>query len=161
MFMLLGVATFAVPAGILATGFAKELRKRDFIVTWKTVTQMPLFTGLDAHVIAEISRLLTTQIIPPNTVIVRKGDPAHAMFFVMEGDVHVEVSPRPIRLTAGQYFGEIALVKDIERTASVISISEVRLLVLDVKDFRRLLKNHPGLRETIIRVAESRLASGC
>jgi voltage-gated potassium channel len=161
IFMLLGIAVFAVPAGILATGFARELRKRDFMVSWKTVMQMPLFSGLDANVIGEISRLLTTQIIPPNTIIVRKGDPAQSMFFVMEGDVQVEVSPRPIRLTAGHYFGEIALLKDMERTASVISITEVRLLVLDVKDFRRLLENHPGLRETIVRVAESRLTAGC
>mgnify|MGYP001325822036 CR=1 FL=1 len=160
IFMLLGIAVFAVPAGILAAGFAKELQKREFVVTWKTVMRMPLFAGLDAYVIAEISRLLSTQIIPPNTVIVRKGDPAQAMFFVMEGDVQVEVSPRPIRLAAGQYFGEIALLKDIERTATVTSISEVRLLVLDAKNFRRLLDDHPGLRETVTRVAESRL-SGC
>lgn len=159
IFMLLGIAVFAVPAGILAAGFAKELKKRDFVVTWKTVAQMPLFTKLDANVIAEISHLLTTQIIPPNTVIVRKGDPAQAMFFIMEGEVQVEVSPRPIRLTAGQYFGEIALLKDTARTASVVSITEVRLLALDVKDFRKLLGNHPGLREALIRVAESRLSS--
>lgn len=159
-FMLLGIAVFAVPAGILAAGFAKELQKREFVVTWKTVMQMPLFAGLDAYEIAEISRLLTTQIIPANTVIVRKGDTAKAMFFVMEGDVQVEVSPRPIRLTAGQYFGEIALLKDIERTATVISISEVRLLVLDSKAFRTLMEDHPALRETVTRVAESRL-SGC
>ena len=161
IFMLLGIAVFAVPAGILAAGFAKELRRRDFLVTWKAVMRMPLFAGLDSYVIAEISRLLTTQIIPPNTVIVRKGDPAQAMFFVMEGEVQVEVSPRPIRLTAGQYFGEIALVKDIERTASVVTMSEVRLLVLDAKDFRKLLEKHTGLRETLMRVAESRLTSGC
>jgi CRP-like cAMP-binding protein len=78
----------------------------------------------------------------------------------MEGEVQVEVSPRPIRLTAGQYFGEIALLKDLKRTASVISVTEVRLLVLDVKDFRRLLEDHPGLKETIFRVAENRLTSG-
>ncbi len=161
IFMLLGIAVFAVPAGILAAGFAKELQKRDFVVTWKTVMRMPLFSGLDACVVSEISRLLTTQIIPPNTVIVRRGDPAQAMFFVMEGEVQVEVNPRPIRLTAGQYFGEIALLRDCERTATVISISEVRLLVLDAKDFRGLLENHPGLRETVTQVAESRLSSGC
>jgi len=157
IFILLGIAVFAVPAGILAAGFAKELQKRDFVVTYKTVMRMPLFSGLDAYDIAEISRLLTTQIIPANTVIVRKGDQAQAMFFVMEGDVQVEVEPRPIRLTAGQYFGEIALLKDIERTATVTSISEVRLLVLDGKDFRNLLENHPSVRESVTRVAESRL----
>ena len=158
--MLIGIAVFAVPAGILATGFAKELRKRDFIVTWKTVAQMPLFSGLDANAIGEISRLLTSQIIPPDTVIVRKGDAAQAMFFIMEGDVEVEISPRPAHLTAGQYFGEIALLKDMERTATVISITEVRLLVLGVKDFRRLIEENPHVKAAITRVAESRLAEG-
>jgi len=157
--MLLGIAVFAVPAGILATGFAKELRKRDFLVTWKTVSHMPLFAGLDANSIAEISRLLTSQIIPPDTVIVRKGDVAQAMFFILEGDVEVETLPRPARLTAGQYFGEIALLKDVERTATVISITEVHLLVLGVKDFRRLIEENAQIRETITRVAESRLAA--
>jgi voltage-gated potassium channel len=157
--MLLGIAVFAVPAGILATGFAKELRKRDFLVTWKTVSRMPLFSGLDANAIGDISRLLSSQIIPPDTVIVRKGDVAQAMFFILEGDVEVEVSPRPTRLTAGQYFGEIALLKDVERTATVISITEVHLLVLGVKDFRRLIDENPQIRETITRVAESRLAA--
>jgi len=157
--MLLGIAVFAVPAGILATGFAKELRKRDFLVTWKTVSHLPLFSGLDANAISDISRLLTSQIIPADTVIVRKGDAAQAMFFILEGDVEVEISPRPVRLTAGQYFGEIALLKDVERTATVISITEVHLLVLGVKDFRRLIEENPQIRENITRVAESRLAA--
>lgn len=157
--MLLGVAVFAVPAGILATGFAKELRRRDFLVTWKTVAQMPLFSSLDASRIAEISRLLTSQIVPPDTVIVRRGDPAQAMFFIMEGEVEVEVSPRPIRLKGGHYFGEIALLKDMERTATVISITEVQLLVLSVKDFRRLLEENPQVKTAITCVAETRLNS--
>ncbi len=157
--MLLGIAVFAVPAGILATGFAKELRRRDFLVTWKTVSRMPLFSSLDASAIGDISRLLTSQIIPPDTVIVRKGDAAQAMFFILEGDVEVEINPRPAILTAGQYFGEIALLKDVERTATVISITEVHLLVLGVKDFRRLIEENPQIKTAITRVAESRLAA--
>lgn len=157
--MLLGIAVFAVPAGILATGFAKELRRRDFLVTWKTVSRLPLFAGLDANAIADITRLLTSEIIPPDTVIVRKGDMAQAMFFILEGDVEVEISSKPIRLTAGQYFGEIALLKDGERTATVISITEVHLLVLGVKDFRRLIDENPQIKTAVTRVAESRLAA--
>jgi len=157
--MLLGIAVFAVPAGILATGFAKELRKREFLVTWKTGSRMPLFSGLDANSIADISRLLTSEIIPPDTVIVRKGDAAQAMFFILEGDVEVEISPKPTLLTAGQYFGEIALLKDVERTATVTSLTEVHLLVLGVKDFRRLIEENPQIKEAITRVAETRLAA--
>lgn len=158
--MLLGIAVFAVPAGILATGFAKELRKRDFMVTWQTVAKMPLFSGLDASRIASIARLLTSDIIPPDTVIVRKGDQAEAMFFILQGEVEVQVSPNPVRLRGGQYFGEIALLKDTERTATVISTTEVHLLVLDVSDFRRLMKEHPEIKAAIANVADARIARG-
>ena len=44
--MSLGVAAFALPAGILATGFANELRRRDFLVSWRTVARLPLFATL-------------------------------------------------------------------------------------------------------------------
>ncbi|MEX2009130.1 MAG: cyclic nucleotide-gated ion channel, partial [Dongiaceae bacterium] len=155
--MLLGIAMFAVPAGILATGFAAELRRRDFIVTWQAVARVPLFAQLDASRIAGIARLLKPQLVPANSVIVRHGERADAMFFIMSGSVEVEVAPRPVRLRPGQFFGEIALLNDIERTATVIAIEECRLLVLDVLDFRRLMDDYPDIKANVARVAESRL----
>lgn len=155
--MLLGIAMFAVPAGILATGFAAELRRRDFIVTWQAVARVPLFAQLDASRIAGIARLLKPQLVPANSVVVRHGDRADAMYFIMSGSVEVEVAPRPVRLRPGQFFGEIALLNDIERTATVIAIEECRLLVLDVLDFRRLMDDYPDIKANVARVAESRL----
>ena len=157
MVMVIGIAVFAVPAGILATGFASEIRKRDFVVTWQTVANVPLFAGLDAARIAEISRLLKRQVVPAQFAVVRRGDPADAMFFIMSGDVQVDITPTPVRLSRGQYFGEIALIRDTVRTATVTTLSECQLLSLDVADFRRLLENNPGLKATITRTAEERL----
>ena len=88
-----GIAMFAVPAGILATGFAAEIRRRDFVVTWNTVAKVPLFAGLDAASIASIARLLKPQIAPAHYAIVRRGEPATAMFFIMSGEVEVDVQP--------------------------------------------------------------------
>jgi voltage-gated potassium channel len=155
--MVIGIALFAVPAGILATGFANEIRKRDFVVTWQTVAHVPLFAGLDAARIAEIARLLKPQVVPAQFVVVRRGDPADAMFFIMAGDVQVDVAPTPVRLGRGQYFGEIALIRDTVRTATVATLTECQLLSLDVADFRRLLENNPSLKATITRTAEERL----
>src|SRR5215813_12586568 len=101
--MVIGIAVFAVPAGILATGFASEIRKRDFVVTWQTVANVPLFAGLDAARIAEIARLLKRQVVPAQFAVVRRGDPADAMFFIMGGEVQVDVQPTPVRLGKGQY----------------------------------------------------------
>lgn len=155
--MLLGIAMFAVPAGILANGFATEIRKRDFIVTWQTVAGVPLFESLDATRIADIARLLKTQVLPARQVVVRRGEAADAMFFIMSGEVEVDVQPTPVRLGKGKYFGEIALVKDVLRTATVITLGECRLLSLDVSDFRRLMLQYPDLKAAIERVADERL----
>ena len=158
--MILGIAMFAVPAGILATGFAAELRKRDFVVTWQTVAKVPLFAGLDAARIAEIAGLLRREVVPARYVVVRRGEPADRMFFVMGGELEADVQPAPRRLGPGQYFGEIALLYDTSRTATVTAVTESHLLALDVADFRRLLDVHPDLKAAISRVAERRLAAG-
>lgn len=156
--MVLGIAMFAVPAGILATGFSAEIRKRDFVVTWHTVAKVPLFAGLAASRIAEIAGMLGRQVVPPHYVIARRGEPADAMFFIMAGEVEVDVLPHPRRLGRGQYFGEIALLRDTVRTATVTSLSECQLLALEVADFRRLLEAHPDLKAQIMQVAERRFS---
>jgi len=156
--MVVGIAMFAVPAGILASGFAAEIRKRDFVVTWHTVARMPLFAGLEASRIAEITGLLKRRVIPARTAVVHRGEPADAMFFIMAGEVEVEVPPHPVRLGPGQYFGEIALLRDTVRTATVVARKETQLLALDATDFRNLLEAHPELKAQIDAVAEQRVA---
>src|SRR5262249_11031773 len=155
--MILGIAMFAVPAGILATGFAVELRKRDIMVTWQTVARVPLFAGLDAARIAEIARLLKRQVVPAKYAVVRRGEPADAMFFIMAGEVEVDIPPAPRRMGRGQFFREIARLRDPTRTATVTTVSECDLLALDVADFRRLLDAHPDVRASITQIAEQRL----
>ncbi len=156
--MVIGIAMFAVPAGILATGFAIELRKRDFVVTWQTVARVPLFAGLDAARIAEIARLLKRQVVPANYAVVRRGEPADAMFFIMSGELEVDVQPRPRRMSRGHYFGEIGLLYDTVRTATVTTVTECDLLALHVADFRRLLDTYPDLKAVVAKVAEQRLS---
>jgi voltage-gated potassium channel len=157
--MTLGIAMFAVPIGILANGFAAELRKRDFVVTWQAVAKLPLFASLNAAQIAEIARLLKPEVVPANHVIVRRGERAEAMFFIMSGEAEVDVQPTARRLGRGQYFGEIALMKDTARTATVTAVSDCQLLALDVGEFRRLLDAHPDLKSEVSRVVEQRLGS--
>jgi voltage-gated potassium channel len=157
--MILGFAMFAVPAGILASGFSAEVRKRDFVVTWEAVARVPLFATLDASRIAQIAGMLKRQVVPAQHVIVRRGGPGDAMVFILSGEVEVDVDPRPLRLGPGQYFGEIALLRDSVRTATVTSLVECQLLVLEVADFRRLLASNPDLQATIMAVAERRLAA--
>ena len=79
------------------------------------------------------------------------------MYFIMSGEVEVEITSTPVRLREGQYFGEIALLKDIERTATVITIRDSQLLSLPATDFRSLMKRHPNISEKITGQADGRL----
>jgi voltage-gated potassium channel len=155
--VVLGVLCFAMPAGILASGFIEEVRRRDFIVTWQLVAKVPLFAKLDASRIAGIAALLKPQIIPEQHVIFRRGDPADSMYFILEGEVEVELEPRPVRLGRGQFFGEIALLRDTTRTATVTTVGECQLLSLTSADFRRLTAEYPDIRERIAAVSDARV----
>jgi len=156
--MILGIGMFALPAGILATAFANEIRKREFVVTWNMVAAVPLFNQLDALQIMEIANMLETKVVPPRFPIIEKGDKADAMYLISLGEAEVQVSPDPLRLEAGDFFGEIALLKDSPRLATVVSVTECQLFVLSVNAFQRLLRSNPDIREALTEVVEDRLA---
>jgi len=78
------------------------------------------------------------------------------MFFIMAGEVEVDVQPHPVRLRSGQFFGEIALLRDTQRTATVTALSEVQLLSLEASDFRSLMEQYPDIKERVAKVAEGR-----
>ncbi len=156
--IMIGVGTMAIPAGLVASGFAEEIKRREFMVTWRAVASLPIFAQLDASSIAEIAGLLKTQVVPAGTAIVRQGERAEAMFFIMSGEVEVEILPHPVVLGPGQHFGEIALLRRTMRTATVSAVSDCRLLALEVTDFQRLLQVHPTIREHIDRLASERMA---
>ena len=157
--MVFGIAMFAVPAGILASGFAEELRKRDFVVNWQSVARVPLFARLDATAIASVAQLLKPRSVSANQAIVRRGDVADSMYFIMEGEVEVELTPTPVRLKQGEFFREIALIQNIRRTATIFSITNCRLLVLEAVDFHRLVDQIPELKDHIERTSEERLSA--
>src|SRR5215470_3751992 len=114
-----GLIMIALPVGIVATAFASDIHRREFIVTWGMVARVPLFAGLDANQIAEIMRLLRSQRIEAGTIIARRGEPAHSMYFVAAGEVEIDLPDRCVRLGAGHFFGEIAVLRKARRSATV------------------------------------------
>ena len=154
---LLGVGTFALPAGILASGFAQEIQKQNFIITWNIVAKVPLFATLHASQIAEISALLKPRIAVPQEVITRKGDMGDAMYFIYSGRVEVELEPTPIELKSGDFFGEISLIEHAPRTATVVATTSCQLLALRVGDFHDLMEMHPAIMQEIKKIAKQRL----
>lgn len=155
--MIMGIAMFALPAGILTSGFTREIKKRDFVITWRLVAGVPLFSKLDALKISEIAGLLHPKQVPARYAIVRRGEYADSMYFIVTGEVEVDIHPEHRKLSNGDFFGEIALLKDCARTANVTALTECQLLFLDAHDFHRLLNTNPELREPIEKAMEERL----
>ena len=119
---------------------------------------MPLFSTLDASRIAAIVALLHPQLVPPRFTIVKRGESADSMYIVATGEVEVDVQPVAQRLGPGEFFGEIALLKDSKRTATVTTVTECQLLVLGVGEFRSLILDNPDLHDILSRMMEERLS---
>ena len=157
---VLGLGMYALPAAILASGFMQELGKRKFVVTWGMVAKVPFFARLDAEKIAEIAGLLKPWTAPPRYTIIRRGEAADCMYFIVSGDVEVDLPPNSFHLTAGEYFGELGILSRTARVANVISITECQLLVLEARDLNHLLEDNPVLAGEFKELAERRLAEG-
>lgn len=145
MVMILGIAILAMLAGILASGFAAEIRRRDFLNNWEMVAGVPLFRAQGAAVIAEVARRLRPKRLAAGAVLMRKGDPGDCMYFIVEGEVEVAIEPEPVRLGVGAFLGEMALITGAPRVATVTTRLPTQFLILDIADFRELAGRHPEM----------------
>jgi CRP-like cAMP-binding protein len=97
--------------------------------------------------------------LEPGTVVVREGDPGDRFFIVAEGTVEVSEYGRAIaELGPGGYFGEIALIRDVARTATVTTATQTVLYALDRDDFLAAVTSHAPSAEAAEEVVSSRLA---
>jgi voltage-gated potassium channel len=154
--MISGLGVFGLWTGILATGFATETRRDNFLKTWDSVSKVPFFASLGPAAIADVTHVLRTMDLPPRTMIVRKGQPGDCMYFIASGEVEVDLPGKKVRLGEGAFFGEMALLGNRQRSANISTTQLSRLLVLDLVDFHVLMARHPDLAHTIDAEAERR-----
>jgi len=149
MVMISGLGVFGLWTGILATGFAAETRRDNFLKTWETVSKVPFFATLGPSAIADVTQMLRTIDLPPRATIIRKGTRGDCMYFIASGAVEVDLPGKKVELGEGAFFGEMALLGNTLRGANVTTTRLSKLLVLDLVDFRLLMARHPDLAETI------------
>jgi voltage-gated potassium channel len=154
--MVGGILVLALSAGILASGYADELRRHAFLNTWRIVAKLPFFRQVGATVIADVARLLRPREYPPGAVICRRGEPGDCMYFIASGAVEIQVSPTPLRLGSEEFFGEVALLTGAPRNATIVAVEPCTLLRLDIADFHALMAHQPELARVIRQEAERR-----
>lgn len=156
--MVSGIAVLALLAGILATGFAEEIKRREFVRIWELVARVPFFAEVGAIAISDIVGRLRSRTYPAGAVIIRRGTPGDAMYFIVSGEVEVRIAARPIYLRDGSFFGEMALLDRRPRSADVVAVTTCTLLILNVAEFYQIAGQQPALVQAIEAEARRRHA---
>jgi hypothetical protein len=123
---------------------------------------LSLFQNIDEEILETLVGKFKGETFIPGEIIIKQGDPGDKFYIIMSGKAEAKQAGnygREISLglmNEGSYFGEIALLKDSPRIASVEAVTPISVLALDRKDFDKLLKDVPGLREHLVSAMEER-----
>jgi voltage-gated potassium channel len=122
-----------------------------------TVAEIPLFEGLPPDQLERIAGWLEPIDVPAEWHLLNQGSYPDGFFVVLEGTVRIERNGDPVaELGPGQFFGEIALLEDNKRTATVATATRVRAAVMDQADFFEMTAQIPAISKRITDAAISR-----
>ncbi len=150
LLMISGIAVLALMTGVLATGFAQEERRREYLRVWDQVSRVPIFASLGVVTLSEIVGKLRTRYYPARVTVLRRGDPGDSMFFISNGEVEVRLpTGGTVRLGDGAFFGEMSLLNRQPRAATIATTTPTTLLVLYASDFYEIASHIPALAEAV------------
>jgi CRP-like cAMP-binding protein len=120
------------------------------------IKRAPLFADCSRGELEQIAQLADEIDLDQGRELTRLGESGREFFVLLEGEADVSQDGRSINtLRAGDFFGEIALVEDTPRTATVTATTPVRLLVITDRAFKQLLGKQPELqRKVLVALAE-------
>ena len=119
---------------------------------------IPIFAPLPPFTLEQLASRLSRVRVAAGEPVFRRGDPGHRFYVVGEGEVAVEPGDHPpVTLGRGGYFGEIALLRDVPRTATVTARSDTELYVLERDDFIAAVTGHAPSAEAADAVVGARL----
>jgi CRP-like cAMP-binding protein len=122
------------------------------------LSRVGLFGGLSKSQLGEVAAITDELDLPAGKVLIREGERGREFFVLIGGSAEVRRKGRKIATRRpGEFFGEIALVSDVPRVATVTATSPVRVLVIRDKEFRHLLERIPAIALKVLEEVASRL----
>lgn len=152
-----------LPLPLLAAALWRRLRRLDDgsrpSSPWaQLLAETAIFAPLSVAVREQLARSLEERELPPRTTVFAQGDRGDDFYLVASGEVEVEVDGNRVRtLGRGEYFGEIALLRDVPRTATIRTVGEVRLLALGRDSFLATVASNRGSADAADAVMGARL----
>lgn len=127
------------------------------------LASVELFGEMNEEEIDDLTALAQIKKLEKDNTVFHAGDPADAVFVVASGRVKVVITSSDGKefiltvLGAGQVFGEMALLESAPRSASVVTLSAVEVLVINRADFQRLLESSPRISLRLMAILSRRL----
>jgi CRP-like cAMP-binding protein len=122
------------------------------------IRAVPLFAGLSKSELAKVASIADEIDLPADKVLIREGERGREFYVLLEGEV--EVTRKGDKLAtrgSGEFFGEIALVSSLARTATVTTRTPARALVIRDVDFRALVQRTPAIALKVLSAVAERL----
>ena len=120
---------------------------------------IPLFQDLSSRQLAVVDRLVTTTDVVAGTELIRQGASGREFVVVVDGEADVRRDGEVIATRGpGAFFGETALLLDQPRNASVVAATDMVIAVIERRDFKQLLEEHPDLHAPLLEATARRLA---
>lgn len=130
----------------------------------ETLKQVPLFAGLSKKELQALSNSSQTRTYQPGVTIIKQGDTGVGLYIITKGHAKVTQEQDPDRAEVllnnvgpGDVLGEMALLDDLPRSASVIAEDEVTAVLLPVWEFRTALRSNPDIALKLLSVLSHRL----
>jgi CRP/FNR family cyclic AMP-dependent transcriptional regulator len=122
------------------------------------LARCPFFEGLSRGELLELAKVTEDMEVEEGKVLTREGQSGSEFFVIVDGEVSVTKDGREIRtLGPGDFFGEIALLEDTPRTATVVAKTPLRFFVLTRQSFRSMLAHQPELERKVLAALEERV----
>ena len=123
------------------------------------ISRVPLFARCSKKELRVIANLADQIEWPEGRTLIKEGRPGNEFFILIEGTVSVFRDGRKLRdLAAGEWVGEVALVANVPRTATVVTTSPIRALVLTRGGFSQLIADSPSIAGKVLAVLGERVA---
>ena len=124
----------------------------------ESLKRAPLFADLSRKELVQLARLSDDVEVPPGRVLCKEGAPGREFFVLVEGEVDVVKNGRRVAaLGAGDFVGEISLLEQTPRTATVTAKTPLRFFVLTPKEFQQVLDENPSVERKILRALARRV----
>lgn len=147
--MMDGSLPYEVRGTAADSAFAGPPIRRDQKIEY--LQRVPIFQECSQRQLRAVAAITSVLGEPAGTVLTRLGEPGNEFFLIVDGSVRVDVTAdKHVRLGPGQFFGEMSLLDGGPRSATVVAETPVRVLVIERRNFARLLSEVPQLTHTLL-----------